>query len=78
MSISERVDYAADATQMALAKPTGTQQEAYKIASEEFGEELAKLRKLIDVDLKALEKVLDEVGAPFTPGRLPDWKEPIR
>ena len=49
--------------------------EAYRIASEEFGEELAKLRKLIDVDLKGLEKVLDEAGAPFTPGRLPDWKE---
>ncbi len=75
MSISERVNYCEEATQMALARPTGTQQEAYRIASEEFGEELAKLRRLIDVDLKGLEKVLDEAGAPFTPGRLPEWKD---
>jgi hypothetical protein len=75
MSVTERVDYIVQATQMALARPTGTQQESYKIASEEFGEQLARLRKLIDVDLKGLEKVLDEAGAPFTPGRLPDWKD---
>src|SRR5262249_42501485 len=75
MSVTERVEYIVQATQMALTRPTGTQQEAYTIASEEFGEQLAKLRTLIQVDLKGLEKVLDEAGAPFTPGRLPDWKD---
>jgi hypothetical protein len=75
LSVTERVDYIVQATQMALTRPTGTQQEGYAIASEEFGEQLGKLRKLIQVDLKGLEKVLDEAGAPFTPGRLPDWKD---
>jgi len=29
----------------------------------------------MDVDLKQLEKALDAAGAPWTPGRLPEWKE---
>ena len=33
-----------------------------------------KLKKLIDTDIKNLEKQLDAAGAPPTPGRLPDWK----
>jgi hypothetical protein len=36
--------------------------------------QIPKLRKLIEVDIKALEKQLDAAGAPPTPGRLPDWK----
>jgi hypothetical protein len=59
---------------LALAKPTTTQREAYGIASEEFTAELAKLRQLIEVDLRELEKALDGASAPWTPGRLPDWK----
>jgi hypothetical protein len=30
----------------------------------------------MEVDLKKLEKALDVAGAPWTPGRLPEWKEP--
>ena len=33
-----------------------------------------QLKKLIDTDIKDLEKQLDAAGAPPTPGRLPDWK----
>jgi hypothetical protein len=75
LSISERVEYVVDATRLAIARPTGTQQEAYAVASEEFTEVLGKLRQLVEVDLKGLEKVLDEAAAPVTPGRLPEWKE---
>jgi hypothetical protein len=73
-SIAERVRYAVNAQRFALTPPTKTQQESYQIASEEFTQELAKLRTLIDVDLRDLEKALDAAGAPVTPGRLPDWK----
>ncbi len=34
----------------------------------------AKLRSLIEKDLKEIEKVLDAAGAPWTIGRLPEWK----
>jgi photosystem II stability/assembly factor-like uncharacterized protein len=74
ISIVERVEGIADEQLLALAKPTTTQREAYRIASEEFTAELAKLRHLIEVDLRELEKALDAAGAPWTPGRLPDWK----
>jgi photosystem II stability/assembly factor-like uncharacterized protein len=54
-----------------LQRPPGTDRESYAIASQEFAAESAKLRNLIDVDLKVIEKALDEAGAPWTPGRMP-------
>ncbi|MBI1913571.1 MAG: hypothetical protein HYS12_02265 [Planctomycetes bacterium] len=44
-------------------------------AAEEFAEQLPRLWELVEIDLKALEKTLDEAGIPPTPGRLPEWKE---
>jgi photosystem II stability/assembly factor-like uncharacterized protein len=74
ISIVERVEGIVDAERLSLARPTHTQREAYTIASQEFSQELAKLRTLMDIDLKQLEKALDAAGAPWTPGRLPEWK----
>jgi hypothetical protein len=74
-SITERVGYIVDSQRLSLSKPTQTQRDSYRIASEQFGQELAKLRTMIDVDVKALDKELDLIGAPWTPGRLPEWKE---
>ena len=54
-----------------LQRPPGTDVELYTIASQEFAAESARLRTLIDVDLKAIEDALDAAGAPWTPGRLP-------
>ena len=47
----------------------------YQIASDELAVEIPKLRKLLETDIRALEKQLDAAGAPATPGRLPDWKK---
>jgi hypothetical protein len=47
----------------------------YGIAGKEFEPQLAKLKKLIEVDLKKLEKAMEEAGAPWTPGRIPVWKK---
>lgn len=74
-SISDRVNYAVSSSRQSLAKPTATQREAYRIASEEFTQELAKLKALIEKDLRQLEKDMEEAGSPWTPGRLPDWKD---
>ena len=49
--------------------------EQYQIASDGLAAEIPKLRKLVEVDIRALEKQLDAAGAPPTPGRLPDWKK---
>ena len=74
-SISERVGEIVGNQRRSLSKPTTTDRETYAIAGQEFAAELAKLRQLVDVDLKALEKALDVAGAPGTPGRLPEWKK---
>lgn len=71
MSIAERVGVAAGATRTFIDKPTGTEQEQYAIAREELDRETAKVRKMIDVDVKELELLLNKLGAPYTPGRLP-------
>jgi photosystem II stability/assembly factor-like uncharacterized protein len=73
-SISDRVQAAASPTRGTTGRPTKTALEQYQIASEELAAEIPKLRKLLEADIKALEKLLDAVGAPPTPGRLPDWK----
>jgi photosystem II stability/assembly factor-like uncharacterized protein len=74
-SIAERIESIIDGERLSLAAPTRTQRDGYDLASQDFGAVLMKLRKLIDMDLRTLEKALDEHGAPWTPGRLPEWKE---
>src|SRR5205823_7532820 len=74
ISISERVENIVDEQRFSLSRPTKTQEETYAIASQEFAQESAKLRTLVNVDLKKLEQALDKAGAPWTPGRLPEWK----
>ncbi len=46
--------------------------ESYQIAASEFSAALASLR-LLEADLGALERSLEVKGAPWTPGRIPDW-----
>ena len=55
--------------------PTSTQQEQMHIAGEMFKPELAKLRQLVEVDLKTIERKLEAAKAPYTPGRMPVWNK---
>jgi hypothetical protein len=73
-SISERIQAAGSSGRGNIGHPTKTAMEQYQIGSDELALQIPKLRKLIDVDIKNLEKQLDAAGAPPTPGRLPDWK----
>jgi photosystem II stability/assembly factor-like uncharacterized protein len=75
ISISERVQTIVGDLSNTLAKPTGTDRDSYAIAGREFTDQLSKLHTLMEVDLKQLEHALDVAGAPWTPGRLPEWKE---
>ncbi len=70
-SISSRVSIVADTVRLSTIKPTQTQIAQYNLASSEFKPVLARLRKLVEVDLPAFEKTLENAGAPLTPGRLP-------
>jgi hypothetical protein len=55
--------------------PTQTQREQYALLEEEFPPILAELKQIAEVDLPAIEAELDNLGAPWTPGRIPEWKK---
>ena len=74
-SIGERVGYVVGAQRMSTARPTQTQMNQYTVAAQEFEGVLGQLRQLVEGDLTRLEKQLETAGAPWTPGRIPEWKE---
>jgi len=73
-SINDRVGYVVGAQRMSISRPTQTQQNQYAAAAQDFETVLAQLRQLIEVDLSRLEKQLEAAGAPWTPGRIPEWR----
>jgi hypothetical protein len=74
-SINDRVGYVVGVQRMSTARPTQTQQAQYTAAAQDFEGVLVKLRQLIEMDLARLEKQLEAAGAPWTPGRIPEWKD---
>ena len=74
-SINERVGSIVGAQRMSTARPTQTQMDQYTHAAAEFEGALGQLRQLIEVDLQKLEKQMEAAGAPWTPGRIPEWKD---
>ncbi len=70
-SILQRIGNVAGTIRLSTIKPTATQLANYELANSEFAPVLARLRKLVEVDLPRFEKELDAAGAPLTPGRLP-------
>ena len=72
MSISERAGRIYGILAFSQSPVGGLFEESYEIAATEFAAALSALRT-IDRDLAALEKALDVKGAPWTPGRIPDW-----
>ena len=74
-SIADRVNTIVNDQRMSTSRPTQTQMDHYAIASKSFEQALAQLRALIEGDLARLEKAMEAAGAPWTPGRLPEWKD---
>ena len=73
-SINDRVNSVMEGERFSLARPTQSHVDSYNIAAAEFAEQLAKLHMLVD-DLGKLEKDMEAAGAPWTPGRVPEWSE---
>jgi photosystem II stability/assembly factor-like uncharacterized protein len=74
-SINERVGSVVGVQRMSTARPTQTQMDQYTHAAAEFEGVLSQLRQLIEVDLQKLEMRMEAAGAPWTPGRIPEWKD---
>lgn len=54
--------------------PTNTMKEQLSLAAEAFKPFLANLKRISGVEIPTLERKLEAAGAPYTPGRLPEWK----
>jgi len=74
-SIGDRVNSIIEGERFSMAKPTQSDIDSYGIAAGEFADQLAKLHTLVDLDLAKLEKDMEAAGAPWTPGRVPEWSE---
>ncbi len=54
---------------------TTTEKQNYEILKEEFLPVLEVLTGIVENDIPAMEAELNKIGAPWTPGRIPVWKE---
>jgi photosystem II stability/assembly factor-like uncharacterized protein len=52
---------------------TQTQRDIYEILKEEFPPILNELKGIYENELPAIENELENIGAPLTPGRIPEW-----
>jgi len=50
-----------------------TQRDQFEILKEEFPPVLEELKQIYNTDLPEIEKQLEAIGAPYTPGRIPVW-----
>ncbi|MGA7304497.1 MAG: hypothetical protein WBW88_06465, partial [Rhodothermales bacterium] len=72
MSITARVSDLVGGQWLSESDITQTYRDSYAVATEEFTKAMADLRSIAN-DLVELEKTFEDEGAPWTPGRLPDW-----
>jgi photosystem II stability/assembly factor-like uncharacterized protein len=75
LSIGERVNISVYSLLGSTEPPTQTQREQYGYAADEFEKVLAALRDLVTKDLVAISSRMEQAGAPWTPGRIPEWKK---
>jgi chromosome segregation ATPase len=72
-AINDRINQIEDEERFSTVRPTQTHVDTYNVAAQQFGEQLSKLRQLVDVDMKKLEDDMEKAGAPWTPGHVPEW-----
>ena len=73
-TIMDRLEYSYYTIIQVTSDATETVKQNYKIASEMFDPALAQLKHIVEVDIMNLEKEMNKLNSPWTPGRLPDWK----
>ncbi len=69
-SVQARVGYGD--LRRSLGPPTKTQEDNLKLASEELQQELAKIKALVETDLKKLDREMEAAGVAHTAGRIPE------
>lgn len=72
-SVVQRVDRVVESVWSSSEPPTRTQRKAVEYAEEGLKEQLTAFRKLVGVEIPAIEEGLEGAGAPWTPCRVPEW-----
>ncbi|CAN5182017.1 hypothetical protein BH09BAC2_BH09BAC2_12450 [soil metagenome] len=73
-SIQSRIGDIMEGLISATFAPTNTFMTSYNIAAADFAVILAEV-KSIGEEVKRIENVLEQSGAPYTPGRVPEWRK---
>lgn len=73
-SITGRIESIVGGLWNTSSAPTETMKNSYKVAKELFTEVYPKIKKIDESNVKELEDKLEKAGAPYTSGRLPEWK----
>jgi hypothetical protein len=74
-SISDRISIIVGGLWSSTSTPTATQKNSLMLVRKELRNVYEEIRRMAEVDLVRLESRLEEAGGPWTPGRLPVWKE---
>ena len=72
-SISARIGDVMGSMISTTAAPTNAYINSYTIAGKQFSPVLAEV-KAVGEEVKRIETLLEQKGAPYTPGRVPEWK----
>jgi hypothetical protein len=72
-SINGRINNIMEGVITATVAPTNTSMGSYNVAAQQFAPLLSEV-KAVGEEVKRIENVLEKSGAPYTPGRIPDWK----
>jgi len=74
-SIQERARGALEKSRFSITTPPQTDRDDWTIAESEYRGVLTQLRKLAETDIPNLQKQMQQAGAPWTPGTLPEWQQ---
>ncbi len=75
VSLNTRLGKIVWVTYSSTSQPTQGQWDAYKILQAEFPPVYDQVKKIGETDIPELEKKMNLLGSPSTPGRLPEWRK---
>lgn len=75
VSLNQRLGKLSWISYGSTGEPTSTAKTAYDILADEFPPVYNQVKEIGEVELPALEKSMELLKAPVTPGRLPVWKQ---
>ena len=74
-SISNRIYTIVYGLWGSTSAPTQTQISSLNVAMNQFDEVYNEIKEIVQEDIKEIETAMEKAGAPWTPGRLPEWKK---